>query len=121
MDHTARERTPEASARQASDSKSEAARAKAEEGHRDGRMHDGSTSLRVGSVSGMKKVGWYDEQPHEAKSKDTLTARDIWCLWARLELEGRPHQRALPCDRCACGLRGRHTAGTAHESKHNAA
>eukprot|EP00965_Chrysotila_dentata_P045222 1502924-Pleurochrysis_carterae.AAC.3 len=108
-DQTARVRSPEARAWHALDSKSEAARAKAEDGHRDERMRDAAASLRTGSVGGMTCTG------------DTPTARDVWCLWARIELDGRPHQRASPCDRCACGLRGRYTAGIAHESKYNAA
>eukprot|EP00965_Chrysotila_dentata_P182070 6012094-Pleurochrysis_carterae.AAC.1 len=52
-----------------------------------------------GTRTSMRLTG-REEHPAEASSRrNEPPARNIWCLWARCELDARPHQRDLPCDR----------------------
>eukprot|EP00965_Chrysotila_dentata_P119645 3955944-Pleurochrysis_carterae.AAC.1 len=88
---------PEIKAAQAIVSVSDAASENAEEGEARARgcVVKGPDSLH----STLIAKGRIALRPPEASTSRRPRAWSGWCLWARGELDSRPHQRGLPCGR----------------------
>eukprot|EP00965_Chrysotila_dentata_P097940 3238434-Pleurochrysis_carterae.AAC.1 len=76
---------------------SDAASENAEEGEARARgcVAKGPVSLHPTSIA----KGRIDSRYPEASTSSKPSAWSGWCLWARGELDSRPHQRSLPCGR----------------------
>eukprot|EP00965_Chrysotila_dentata_P186802 6167747-Pleurochrysis_carterae.AAC.2 len=111
IDQTARPISPDMSAMQASDSTSDAASAKAEDGGARVRGRDAEPIVGVRATS--RRAKWFSARWPEASKSSTPRARDGWCFWAQKGLDARPHPRSLPCGRGERSSDGRDTGDRA--------